>query len=114
METESHGPIESLLEKLKDYIDTRIKLLKLKAIDKTSSFISTLLTLIIVILVGFVCFIMLNIGIALLIGHWLGAYYWGFLIVAGLYIFIAIIIYKFRNKWLKGPIASMLIKSLLD
>lgn len=114
METETKNPIASLFEKLKDYFDTRINLLKLKAIDKTSGFISSLFTIIILILVGFVCFIMLNIGFAILIGKWLGEYYWGFFIVASLYIIIGIVIFKFRNKWLKNPIASVMIKSLLD
>jgi hypothetical protein len=114
METETKSPFISLFDKLKDYVDTRLNLLKLKAIDKSSGFLSSLLTIIIVILVGFVCFIMLNIGLALLIGKWLGEYYLGFLIVAALYIIIGFVIYKFRNKWLKGPIASMMIKSLLD
>jgi hypothetical protein len=114
METETKSPIESLFEKLKDYADTRIKLFKLKAIDKSSGFISSLLTLIILAGLGLICFIMLNIGLALLIGKWLGGYHWGFFIVAGFYIILGIIIFKFRKKWLKNPIASMMIKSLLD
>ena len=114
METETTSPVESLFDKLKDYLDTRINLLKLKAIDKSSGFASSLLTIIIVAILGIFCLVLINIGLALLIGECLGHYYLGFLIMAAVYILLAIIIYKCRNKWLKNPIASLMIKSLLD
>ena len=111
---ETNSPVESLFDRLKDYLDTRINLLKLKAINKASGVISNLVTIVILALLGFVCFMLLNVGIAFLIGYLLGVYYAGFLILAGFYIIVAFVIYKARNKWLKAPIASMLIKSLLD
>lgn len=113
MENQS-TPVESLVDRVKSYVETRIDLLRLKAIDKSSSFLSLLLSMIIVILIGFIFIMLLSIGVALLIGHLLGNAYYGFFIVAGFYLLAAILIFSFRNKWLKEPIANSMIKNLMD
>src|SRR5438132_11281029 len=113
MENQSSS-IESLVDRIKTYTETRIDLLKLKAIDKSSSFLSMLITMIVLIMVGFVFFLFLNIGIALLLGYLLGKMFYGFFIVAGFYIITGIILLIFRNKWIKTPIANIMIKKLME
>lgn len=108
------SPVESLINSAKSYVETRIDLLKLKAIDKSSSFISLLLSMIIVILIAFICMLLLSVGIALWIGACLGKTYYGFFIVAGLYLITGLVLFVFRNKWLKLPIANSMLKNLLD
>jgi len=108
------SPVESLIDRVKSYVETRIDLLRLKAIDKSSSFLSLLISMIIVILIGFIFIMMLSIGVALLIGHLLGNTYYGFFIVAGFYLVVALLIFSFRKKWLKEPIANSMIKNLMD
>ena len=70
--------------------------------------------MIVMIMVGFVFFLFLNIGLALLIGQLLGRAYYGFFIIAGFYIIIGIILLAFRNKWLKTPIANAMIKKMME
>ena len=111
---EKSSPVESLFDKFKEYLEIRLDLLKLKAIDKSSNLISSCLSMIILLVFGLFFLALFNIGLALLIGYWLGNAFWGFFIVAGFYIIIGLVIYSFRKKWLKAPIASMMIKSLLD
>ncbi len=106
--------VESLIDRVKSYVETRIDLLRLKAIDKSSSFLSLLITIIVVLLVGFIFFIFLNIGIALLLGEMLGKSYYGFFIVAGFYIIIGLVLFIFREKWIKAPIANSMIKKLME
>lgn len=113
MENQS-GSIEALIERAKDYAETRIDLLKLKAIDKSSSGISLAVTMIVVILLGFIILLLLTIGIALLLGDLLGKSYYGFFIVAAFYIIAGLVMYSFREKWLKIPIANSMIKKLLE
>lgn len=113
MENESSS-VESLLDRVKDYVETRIDLLKLKAVDKSSSVISAFTSMFIIVVICFVGFILLNIGIALLLGDLLGKFYYGFFIVTGFYIITGIVLYAFKDKWLKAPVADMMIKSLLD
>lgn len=113
MENQS-GPIESLIDRLKYYAETRIDLLRLKAIDKSSSFLALFISLLIIILFAFIAFILLNIGLALWIGDLLGEAYYGFFIVAGFYFVIGLVIFMFHDKWIKAPIANSLIKKLAE
>ena len=114
-ETETKSAsIESLMESLRDYIETRISLLKLKAVDKSSGIISSLLSTIFVVQIAFLFIVLLNIGIALLLGDLLGKAYYGFFIVAAINALIGIILYNGRDKWLKAPITDLILKSLLD
>ncbi|MDB5224287.1 MAG: hypothetical protein JWN83_2954 [Chitinophagaceae bacterium] len=113
MENQS-SPVESLIDRVKSYVETRIDLLRLKAIDKSSSFLSLLISMIVVILVSFISIMMLSVGIALLIGDCLGKVYYGFFIVGGFYLITGLVLYSLREKWLKSPIANSMIKNLMD
>ena len=113
MENQS-SPVESLIDRVKSYVETRIDLLRLKAIDKSSSFLSLLISMIVVILISFISLLLLSVGIALLIGECLGKGYYGFFIVGGFYLITGLVLFALRNKILKTPIANSMIKSLLD
>ena len=106
--------LESLWDKARNYFETRVELLKLKAIDKASSLVATLVSQIIMIMVFTMFFILLNIGLALWIGELMGRSYWGFFIVAGFYALTGLVLIAGRNKWLKGPISNVMIKTLAD
>lgn len=113
MENQS-SPVDSLIERVKIYVETRIDLLRLKAIDKSSSFLSLLVSMIIVILMSFIFIMLLSVGVALLLGDMLGKTYYGFFIVAAFYLLVGLLLFAFRNKWLKAPIANTMIKNLTD
>ena len=106
--------VEELFYKLKDYGDTRLDLFKLKAIQKVSSFLSTLIVSVILIILLLLVLICISVGFALLAGNWLGNAFLGFFIMAGIYIIIGFILYSTRKKVLKQPISDKLIKELLD
>jgi hypothetical protein len=106
--------VEELFSKLKDYVETSIDLFKLKAINKVSGLLSTLIVSVILIMLLFLLIICITIGLALLIGMWLGHAFWGFFIMAAVYIIIGLVIYKSKNKILKEPISNTLIKELVD
>lgn len=105
--------IESLIGNSKEYVDTRLNLLKLKAVDKSSDLVSSVLSFLPLILTFVIVFILLNIGIALLIGDLLGKAYLGFLILTALYIITGLVLYSQRNKMFKVPFANMLIRKFL-
>lgn len=113
MESQS-GPVEALVDRVKSYAETRIDLLKLKAIDKGSSFISLIITMISVVLIGFIFFMFISIGIALFLGDLLGKSYYGFFIIAGFYGITGLVFFVYRAKWLKTPIANAMIKKLME
>lgn len=106
--------VEELFIKLKEYGDTRLDLFRLKAINKVSNFLSSLITSILLIVLFLLVLICLTIGLALLIGSLLGAYYYGFFIVGGIYVIIGLVFFYSKAKLLKNPISDKLIKELMD
>ena len=113
MENKPTG-LEELFFKLKDYGETTLDLYKLKAINKISGFSSTLIVSVFLIVLLFLILICITIGFGLLIGMWLGNTFWGFFIMAAIYLIIGLVLYSNRNKLLKQPISDKLIKELID
>ncbi|HTB51818.1 MAG TPA: hypothetical protein VK718_03510 [Ferruginibacter sp.] len=107
-----HSHIESLFEKTGEYFETKAELFKLRAADKSSDLISSVLSRLIIAFFISSCFLLVNIGLAILIGNSLGELYYGFFIVAGFYLVIIALLYSLRNKWLKVPISNLIIKNI--
>ena len=110
-----HGPgkeFESLFHKATNYLETNIELYKLKAINKSADIVSSIIKKLLIALVFFIFFILINIGIAYLIGNLTGYTYLGFFILAALYLIIGLILKANGNKWIKVPTTSMIIKSI--
>ena len=105
--------IESIFSRSKEYAGNRFELLKLKAIDKSSTIVSSIVAGIALFIVLFIFFVIFNIGIALLIGDLIGKSYIGFLILAAFYAIAGFVLFKGRNKFFKTPVAQMLIRKFL-
>ncbi len=104
----------SLFENAGDYLETRLDLLKLQAISKSTDVTSSIVSRItIVLIISFGMFI-LNIGLALWVGELVGKAYLGFFVVAGFYALLALVLHLFRHAWLKEPVSSMIIKKMLN
>lgn len=100
----------------KDYIREYIKvtLVKLedKAIDKVSGLAAALFGLIFLLLTFSLFFIFSTIALALFIGSLLGNHYWGFLIISLFYLAAGILLWTFRKKLIKRPVARILANAL--
>jgi len=107
------SPVEVLLERTQTYAKTSIELFKLKATDKFAELASNLASNFVVVVILVLFFINLNIGIALLVGDLLGKAWLGFVFISGVYACIGLILYLFRNKWIKNPIRNSIIEQLL-
>ncbi|WP_322549630.1 hypothetical protein [Flavobacterium psychraquaticum] len=106
--------IERLYLKAESYTKTSFELVKLRAIDKTSQIISSLAVVISVALIIAMFSLFLNIGIALYIGNQINDMAAGFLIVSGFYLIASIVVYIFRNNWIKKPIDDLIVGKLLE
>lgn len=106
-------PIELLFQKAKDYGKTNLELLQLKAIDKSVDLISTLVARLAIILFTALAILIINIGLALWIGKLLNDSFWGFFIVGGFYIIVAIALHVFKNIWIKNPISNYIISNII-
>ncbi len=113
MEDKATG-LEELFNKAKDYADTRLDLYKLVAVKKISGFLSTFVTMIILLMILFTIILCISIGAALLIGQWLGAAYYGFFIIAGVYLIIGLVLYSMRGNLLKNSVSDKLIKEMVN
>jgi hypothetical protein len=105
-------PIEKVFEKTEDYSKTTIELFQLNLIDKSADIVSSLSAQIAIFIFVALFIFILNIGIALWIGELLGKSYYGFLVSAGFYALIILLLYTFRNQWIKIPISNLIINHL--
>jgi phosphoglycerol transferase MdoB-like AlkP superfamily enzyme len=106
--------IGTLIEKTENYMKSSAELYKLKAIDKSADVISTLTLRLVIVVFMSLIFLILNTGIALWAGEKTGKSYYGFFIVSGFYIIIGIVLYFFRNRWIKAPLRNSIITQFLN
>ena len=81
-------PPPPILDQLRQYAETKIKLLKYEGIDKASSVIAEVITDIIVVILLLIAFLFFSITLALFAAHLLSSYWEGFGCVTLLYIII--------------------------
>ena len=105
--------IEMLFEKAEDYTRTTVELVKLNTVDKTADVLSSLLSRLTVSIVFVMFAFLVNIGLSLWIGELLGKVYYGFFIVSSAYFLISIMLYIYKDQWLKMPISNFIIVKML-
>jgi hypothetical protein len=107
--------IDSLLSSAETYGKTSVELVKLKTVDKVADGTSSLVAWTAVVIALILFFITLNFGLAYLIGDLLGQKtYIGFFIVAGFYGLAGLILFIFKDKWIKKPLNNSLINQMLN
>jgi membrane-bound ClpP family serine protease len=113
METQAHS-FESLFERAGEYFETRMELTKLKTVERSSEVISSAASSLAILVVVFLSIIIFSIGFSLWIGEQTGKSYYGFFIVGGFYLVIALIGYAFKRRVLKTPVANLFINKVLN
>jgi hypothetical protein len=104
--------VEELADNFKEYVNTRIDAVKLGAAEKSSVVIANVAAgliagLVFLFFLGFASF-----ALALFLGDVLGKQWAGFLIVAGVYLVAAIIVWTARAKIIQVPVMNALIHQL--
>lgn len=112
MEKEPKESIQAVFDTVGDFVDIKIDLFKMQAVSKISEVVSSAIGSVAVMIFMLFFIILLNIGLALLIGEWLGKNYYGFFALAGLYLIAGLILGSFKEKWIKVPIANSIIKKV--
>ena len=103
------GHVTELVDRAKQYKDTTLELVKLRSIDKGTDALATASALIAVVVFASFMVVMLNVGLALWVGHLVGATYHGFFIVGGFYAIVALLTYLYRRRWIIKPLKNVLI-----
>lgn len=105
--------IEDLFEKAETYTKTSIELAKLQAIDKAADLSSSLLSRMMIGVVLGMFALLVNIGLSFYIGDLVGKIHFGFFIVAIFYLLIAVLLFVFKEQWIKTPISNLIIVKML-
>ncbi|WNH09337.1 hypothetical protein [Thalassobellus suaedae] len=105
--------VEKLYEKAKKYTETSAELLALNTVDKTADVLSSLTFIVLLVIVVAMFTLFINVGLSLFLGSLLNAYYLGFFIVSAFYLVVALILYVYKDKLIKTPVANLIIEKLL-
>ena len=109
MEEQEVDP-QNIIEKIKEYIHIRTELSVLSAVDKGSQLFANLLTdglvLILMVLGG----LFGSFALGFYLSEVLNNTYAGFLIVAGIYLLVAVILNSIKEKYLEKRIINMVIE----
>ena len=106
--------MESLFEKVEAYSQTTLDLSKLKVLETTTQVATSLISRLSVIIMISLFILVFNTGVALLLGEWLGKFYYGFFIVAAFYLATGIFFHFFLHKWIKKPLSDFIITQSLQ
>ena len=110
---EENNTIEKLFADVKDYLETRIELTKLQAVEKSSEIAGSEVVGLLLLLFFTLVFLFGSIALAFYISEMTGRYSSGFLIVAGIYLAIGLIVYLARESWIKKPVSNSIISKML-
>jgi hypothetical protein len=110
MEAQKETP-PPIIDQLKEYAETRLKLAKYEAIDKSATVLAGFVTDLIVAVTLILTFLFLSFAFAFYLSHLLGSYWQGFGCTAILYLVIAIILILAKDK-LQQPIINLFIKKI--
>ena len=104
--------VEELASHVKEYVNNRITATKLAVADKSSKIAAKLIAIVIVALIFFLFMIFASTALAYALGKLTGKPYWGFLIVAGIYFLLVVIIWKTKDRFLKIPILNAILRQI--
>ena len=107
-------PVEMLFDKAEEYSKTTIELLKLQAIRKSADVISSLISKAVITISVALSIFILNIAIALWLGKLTGESYYGFFIVATVYLLVALLFSVFKKTWIKKSIKNKFIFKMMN
>ena len=109
-----YAKIEDLADTTKEYINTRVESLKLTVAERASVMIANMVTGMVVAFVFLLFIIFGSIALSFGLGEWIGKTWAGFLIVAGLYLLIGLVVWTAREKIIRLPVMNALIKQLFQ
>ncbi|MEA3450905.1 MAG: phage holin family protein [Bacteroidota bacterium] len=99
---------------LTKYVELKVDLYKIDFIESFSKIFSKVVTISISFFLGIIFLAFLLFSLGLYLGKLLGAYHWGFLIVAGIFLLIAILFILFRNVILTNPLINTFFSAFFD
>lgn len=101
-----------IIEQIKEYIETRIRLIKYKVTDQATGIIASVVAYSIVAVLGLFILLFLSVTLALFLGSLIGSYWVGFGCVTLLYIILAVLVLVLKAKYIEAPLIGFFISKL--
>ncbi|HEY0609134.1 MAG TPA: hypothetical protein VGD35_05745, partial [Chitinophaga sp.] len=98
----------------REYLETRLDLIKLQAAGKLSKALGLFFSIMMAFLLFFFVVVFLGMVVGFWIGEMTGSYTIGFSCAAGLFILLLAILLIFRKNLIQRPLANMLVAEMLD
>ena len=105
---------EEIIDNLKQYLNTNLEIVKLEVIERSSTFGSSMVGILVVGISVFLFVFTLSIGLGFYLSELLGNSYSGFAIIAGCHLLLALILFIGRKKLIEKPLCDQIIKKLLE
>ncbi len=109
-----NGPLKTALDEAKVYVDLQIKLNKAVFAKKAEEFSSNLFLGLIFLFIAAFLMLFITLGFVSWYADNYGDQYVGYLIAAGFYLVVALIIFMFRDAFVEKPLRKLINKSVLD
>ena len=103
---------EELMSDVKEYVDNRLSSVKFNVAEKTSKVGSQIITTAIVAVIFIFFLVFASIALAFAFTRLTGEYYWGFTIVAGLYLLTGVVLLVAKEKIIRLPLLNALLNQL--
>lgn len=110
MEEKKEKNIEELISDAKSYVDTRLEYIHLKSIEKGSKLFSDLITNTVVVACFLLAFLLGTLTLAFYLSEVFGSYTAGFGCVAGIYLFLSIIVFFTKDNFIEKILVNIFIR----
>lgn len=108
------GFFEESKKKVEEYVQDRLLLLKLEAIEKSSRLIATMISGLLIAMFALLIIIFISIMAGYLFGALIHHVYWGFGIVAGIYIILLVVVIMLRKRLIEKHVVNMIIEIFFE
>lgn len=106
--------IEELFSDAKDYLEKRVEYIRLKMVAKVSQIFADIVTNLTVIIFFIMAFIFGSVTLALFLSDLMGSFTRGFGVVSLIYLFLTIIVFLTKDKYIEKGIVNFTIRKYFN
>jgi len=90
--------VQKWKDKISNLVETKFRLLQLEFIERASGVMSFLIVSVLLLLLGFGVFLFVGLGVAVMLSEVMHSAISGYLVVAGFYLAVLLVLYALRKK----------------
>jgi hypothetical protein len=110
MDIDTDQPLKTLKAQILEYIELKIELTRLSLVEHVAKVASVLFAAVVGVIIISLVFLSIFIAMSFFIGQWLHSYGLGFLISAGIYLFILLYFFTAGRKQLENYMVKKIIE----